>query len=214
MPEPVKKRRYDASSRRAAAEQTRQGVLEAARDCFRLRGYAGTSVADVADAAGVSVDTVYTAVGRKPRLLLAVHDMELAESDSPVAAEQRDYVHAVREAATATAKIQTYAEALGRVLPRTVPMLVALRAASADDPECLATWEEVSARRVSNMRLFAADLRATGELRPEISDDEVAELVWTMNGPEYFGVVDALGHGPDRYVAMVTDVWTRTFLRR
>ena len=46
----------------------------------------------------VSVDTLYASVGRKPQLLLAVHDMALGSSDEPVAAEQRDYVAAMRAA--------------------------------------------------------------------------------------------------------------------
>ena len=37
-----------------------------------------------------------------------------------------------------------------------------------------------------NMRLFAADLRATGELRAELSDDEVADIVWSMTLAEYY----------------------------
>jgi AcrR family transcriptional regulator len=212
VPHPVKTRAYDASRRRAAADQTRQAVLVAARDLFTSQGYAGTSVAAIAAAAGVAVDTVYASVGRKPRLLLAVHDLELGESVMPLPAEERDYVRRVREAPTAAAKISAYAEALGRLLPRTVPLLDALRAAAADDPDCAAVWAEVSERRARNMRLFAADLRVTGELRDDLSDDEVADLVWTMNGPEYFGLVTSRGLDAAGYAATVADVWTRTLL--
>lgn len=76
---------------------------------------AGTPVAEIARAAGVSVDTLYETVGLKPQLLLAVHDMELAGADAPVEAERRDYVRAIRAAPTAAAKITTYAEALARL---------------------------------------------------------------------------------------------------
>ena len=89
MTEGVKKRKYDASRRRAAAEQTKAAVLRAARELFTTRGYAATPVADIARAAGVSVDTLYETVGRKPQLLLAVHDMELAGGDAPAETEQR-----------------------------------------------------------------------------------------------------------------------------
>jgi len=111
-----KTRRYDATARRAAAERTRRRVLVAAHSLFTTQGYAETSVAQIARRARVSVDTVYAAVGRKPHLLLAAHDMVLAGGPEPVAAEDRDYVRAVREAPTARAKIETYASALGRVL--------------------------------------------------------------------------------------------------
>ncbi|MCW2851253.1 MAG: TetR/AcrR family transcriptional regulator [Nocardioides sp.] len=212
MPSPVNTRRYDASRRRAAAEETRRSVLLAARDLFAREGYAATSVAAVAAAAGVAVDTVYSAVGRKPQVLLAVHDLELGEGDA-VPAEERSYVVAVRAADGAAAKLRTYADALARVLPRTVPLLDALRAAAADDPDCRRTWQEVTDRRAAHMLLLAADLRATGELRDDLSDADVARLVWSMNSPEYFTLVTSRGADPADYADLVADVWTRTLLR-
>jgi AcrR family transcriptional regulator len=211
---PVKKRRYDSSRRRAAAEETRAAVLLAARDLFVGQGYAATSVADIAAAAGVSVDTLYAAVGRKPQLLLAVHDMELAESDVPLAAEQRGYVQDVRAAVGAAAKIAVYAAALGRVLPRTVPLLEALRVAGQSDEACRAVHTAVNERRAAHMRLFAADLRATGELRDDLDDDAVADLVWTMNAPDYYLLVRSRGRSAADYADLVRDVWTRTLIAR
>ncbi|KQW45116.1 hypothetical protein ASC77_20265 [Nocardioides sp. Root1257] len=212
MGDPVKKRSYDSSRRRAAAERTRTAVLVAARDLFTTRGYAGSGVADIAAAAGVSIDTVYATVGRKPQLLLAVHDMELAEGDVPLAAEQRGYVQDVRAAEGAAAKIAVYAAALGRVLPRTVPLLEALRVAGQSDPACQAVLTSVSDRRAAHMRLFAADLRATGELREDLDDDDVADLVWSMNAPDYYLLVRSRGRTPAEYADLVRDVWTRTLL--
>lgn len=213
--EPVKSTRtrtYDASRRQAAAEQTRRRILDAARRLFVRDGYAATPVAAVAREAGVSVDTLYTSVGRKPRLLLAVHDMELAGGDEPVAAEQRDYVRAVRAADGAAAKIRTYADALGRRLPHTVPLAEALRNAAESDPECRAQWTALVERRASNMLRFAAELRATGELRPDLDDRRVADLVWTLNSPEYFRLLTSRGHSPEEYADVVADVLTRTLL--
>jgi AcrR family transcriptional regulator len=213
MTEVVKKRRYDASRRRVAAEQTRAAVLRAARELFTARGYAATPVAEIARVAGVSVDTLYETVGRKPQLLLAVHDMELAGGDAPVAAEQRDYVQQIRAAPTAVAKITAYTEALARLLPKTVPLLDSLRTAGEKDPECREVYQAVRERRAANMRRFAADLRSTGELRDDLDDDTVADLVWSLNAPEYFLLITSRGWTPEQYAAIVRDVWIRTLLR-
>ncbi len=213
MTEHVNKRRYDTSRRRLAAEQTRTRVLRVARELFTSRGYAGTSVADIARAAGVSIDTLYASVGRKPQLLLAVHDMELAGGDAPVDAEQRDYVIRIRAATTAADKIATYTEALAALLPRTVPLLDSLRAAGQTDAECREVYRSVSERRAANMRLFAADLRSTGEVREDLDDADVADLVWSMNGPDFYLLMRSRGRTPEQYAAVVRDVWTRTFLR-
>jgi AcrR family transcriptional regulator len=212
VPDPVKTRTYRSERRRAQAEATRRAVLLAARDLFVAHGYSGTAVGEVARSAGVSVDTVYAAVGRKPQLLLAVHDMVLGGTDEPVPAEERDYVRAVRAAVGARAKIEVYAAALGRLLPETVPLADALRVAGMTDEACRSVWQGLTERRAANMRLFARDLRGTGELRADLSDDEVADLVWSMNGPEYYLLVASRGFGAGRYAALVADVWTRTLL--
>jgi AcrR family transcriptional regulator len=214
VPEESKTRRYDGSARRAAAQLTRERVLEAAHDLFVARGYARTSVADVADRAGVSVDTVYAAVGRKPRLVLTVVDMVLSESSEPKPAEERDYVQAVRAARSAAHMLSTYAGAVGRLMPVVAPLLLALRDAGLSDPECRAAYEHVDERRAANMLLLAADLRASGGVREDLTDQQVADLVWSTNGPEWFAAYTSRGHDPATYAATLADLWARTLLER
>jgi hypothetical protein len=101
---------------------------------------------------------------------------------------------------------------LGRLLPRTAPLLDALRVAGEADAECREVWQSVEERRAANMRLFAADLRGTGEVRPDLSDDDVADLVWSMNSASYYLALVRRGWTPARYVARVRDVWSRALL--
>ena len=76
MAEEVKTTRaYHSPLRAAQAEQTRRRVLEAARRLFQRRGYAGTTVAAVADAAGVSPETIYLSLGGKRGLLEGVMEI-------------------------------------------------------------------------------------------------------------------------------------------
>ena len=213
MAKPVKSPRpYDASRRRASAERTRLTILAAARELFADGGYAATPVQAVADRAQVALDTVYATVGRKPQLLLAVHDMVLAEGPAPVPAEERDYVRAVRAAPSAAAKIRTYASAMARLLPETVPIMSALREAGAADPSCAEQYQLISERRAANMRLLAADLRSTGELREELTDELVADLIWSLNSPEWFTLITSRGHSHAGYGDILADILCRTLL--
>ena len=97
MTPPVKTRRYRSPQRQAQAAATRQRILQAARRLFSERGYQATAITSIAQEAGVSVDTLYAAVGRKPQILRAVID-ELLGGEQ---ASQRDYVRAVRAKPTA-----------------------------------------------------------------------------------------------------------------
>ena len=208
-------RAYHSPRRAEQAVATRRAVLDAARDLFVRKGYLATTVADIAREARVAVDTVYATVGRKPALLREVLETAISGTDQAVPAEQRDYVARVRAAATARGKIEAYVGGLVLIQPRLAPVYLALRDAASTDTESAALWREISARRATNMRLFAADLRSTGELRPDLSDDEVADVIWSMNGPEYWTLlVGDRGWSPERFGQVLVDAWCRLLLAR
>src|SRR5688572_19763748 len=89
-------RDYDSSGRKAVSEATKQRILDAARASLIERGYRGTKIADVAEAAGVHVATVYELVGRKPVLLRELLERAISGTDRAVPAEERDYVRAIQ----------------------------------------------------------------------------------------------------------------------
>jgi AcrR family transcriptional regulator len=60
---------YSSPRREAAAAETRTAILEAARRLFAARGYAAVTVAQIAEAAGVAVPTVYASAGAKTAIL-------------------------------------------------------------------------------------------------------------------------------------------------
>ena len=67
------------------------------------------------------------------------------------------------------------------------PVFLALRdAAGVRRPSAPRCGPRSPSGGAANMRLFAADLRATGELRDDLSDDQVADIIWSMNAAEYW----------------------------
>jgi AcrR family transcriptional regulator len=217
MPDHVKgrpRRSYTSTKRRQQAAATRHEVLAAARDLFVEQGYGATSVGQIAARAGVAVDTVYAAAGRKPALLRELFETALSGTDAAVPAEQRDYVRRIRAARSAADKIEVYAGAIAEIGQRMAPIHAAMREAAVTDPECAGLLREMAERRAANMRLFAADLRATGDLRPDLTDDEVADIVWSLNSAEYHALlVGQRGWSAERFGAWLADAWTRCLLR-
>ena len=129
-----------------------------------------------------------------------------------MSAEQRDYVQAIRAEPTAPGKIEVYAAAVARLVPRTAPLQEALRKAGDTDAACAQTWRRLVNRRAANMLLFASDLRSTGDLRADLTDQEVADIVWSTNAAEYWLLLDQRGWTPARYEALLVDMWSRTLL--
>jgi AcrR family transcriptional regulator len=207
------KRPYRTAARAETAAVTRRRILTAARELFVSGGYSATSMADVARRAGVNVDTLYATVGRKPVLLRALIESAISGVDEAVPAEQRDYVRRIRQARGARTKLGIYAEAIGVIQQRLAPLFLCLSEAARGDPESDALWREISERRARNMRDFAADLRGTGELRADLTDDEIADIVWSMNGAEFYALlVRQRGWSPERFAAWLSDAWARLLL--
>src|SRR5262245_5178069 len=78
------RRRYESPLRDQQARQTRQAIVAAANRLFVGRGYAATSLADIAREAAVARPTVFSAFGSKAALLREVVDQALAGDDEPV----------------------------------------------------------------------------------------------------------------------------------
>src|SRR5580700_1072542 len=79
----VSRAKYHSERRQEQAEATRQAILDAARTLFIERGYAGTTVADIAAAARVAVPTVYVSVGTKPEILGELRKMIPVDAGVP-----------------------------------------------------------------------------------------------------------------------------------
>src|SRR5690606_20066 len=89
--------RYVSPLREAQAAQTRQRVLDAAVATFRSSGYSGSSLARIAEDAGVSVETVKQ-LGPKSSLLLAAfgHAFTGVDTDLPLSEQSGlDWIRAL-----------------------------------------------------------------------------------------------------------------------
>ena len=93
------KRRYQSRLRQDSTRRTRQAIVAAAGELFVANGYAATSLADIAVAAGVARPTVFAAFGSKPTLLRQVLDEALAGDDEPVPVADRPWFRPVWDAA-------------------------------------------------------------------------------------------------------------------
>ena len=209
----VKRRTYDGASRRAQSAQTRQRIVDAARALLLAKGYRATTVAAVAKTAGVSVDTVYELVGRKPMLLREVIEQAISGTDRAVAAEDRVYVKEMRAEPDPARKLALYAAAMRAIHARMAPLHLALRDAATTEPDALEVWQEISNRRAQNMRQLALELHAAGGLRDDLSVEEAGDILWATNSADlYVLLVEERGWTPAHYQSWLADTWARILL--
>jgi AcrR family transcriptional regulator len=125
-------RQYRSSVREQQARATRQRILEAAGDLFGARGWAGTGMRDVADSAGVSVETVYKNFSSKGELLHRVIDVIVVGDDEPVPLAQRDAYLAMGTGDVAE-RAKVAAALVASINARQAPLVPAMREAASSD---------------------------------------------------------------------------------
>jgi len=200
MPDVNPRRRYDNRRRRAQADATRRAMLESARKLLLERGYAATSLAAVAEDAGVSSHTVYKAFRNKPGLLKAVFDFSVAGDDEPEPIIQRDRADRIRAEPDPVRKIEMYADGLIGTLTRAAPVQLLARAAAEGEPEMQPIWEQMQRERLIGMSHLAQTLADGGHLAPDISTDVARDILWAYTSPELYQLlVLQRGWPPSRY---------------
>jgi AcrR family transcriptional regulator len=151
------RRRYESPVREARARRTREHVVATAGRLFAERGYAGTSVRQIAAAAGVSLETV-TQAGRKTDLLLAAFRAGFAGDPDAV---NLDALVGPAGLEDLPAVVSRLAEGVRGSLP----IWRAFTTAAAADPAVAAVRAELAVARRAEIvaRLEAAGLAPSGD---------------------------------------------------
>jgi AcrR family transcriptional regulator len=186
--EPVKpKRRYDSRGRQAQARRSRETIMDAAQRQFLEGGYVGTTVAAIAEAAGVSVETVYKAFGGKPGLVRGIYERGLAGRE-PVPAFERSDAMREREAEP-RAVMRNWGVLAGEVASVVSPIVLLVRSAAASDPDLAALLEASNADREQRARHHARFLKERGYLREGVTPAQAADILWTCMSPEFYDLL-------------------------
>jgi AcrR family transcriptional regulator len=185
---PVKpRRRYDSRRRRQHADRTRGRILKAARRLFLRDGYAATTIVSIAEAADVSVETIYKGFGGKPGLVRAIAEKGL-EGVGPVPAEQRS--DEMRSRSQDPHEVmQGWGNLTTEVAPLAAPIAFLLRDAAAGDPEVAELFDELSSARLARMEHNARQLFERDAFREGVTLEFARDVLWTFSSPELYDLL-------------------------
>ena len=203
------KRRYDASRRREQAAENRARILAAARELFEVRGYGGTTIAEVARTAGVAAETVYATFRNKPTLLYRAWDIAVGGDEQDVQLLDRPELQAVFAEPDLPTRLRRFASVNTTVMRRTAGLRLAAQSAAEADPAVATFLAEVDAARFEGMAVHAARAAATGQLA--VSEDECRDVLFAMtDGTLWRTLVVRQGWSDDRYSTWLGTLWATT----
>ncbi|WP_225728731.1 MULTISPECIES: TetR/AcrR family transcriptional regulator [unclassified Nocardia] len=187
------RRRYDSIRRAAQAQQTSAAIADAARELFVTRGWAATTIREVATAAGVSVPTVYAAYGNKAGLARALVDAADLSADLDRMLGELD--SAAGDPAKQLAAMAGYDR---RLYERSGDVIVLLREAGRTEPELAHAYREARDRADdAHRQVFAAWPKGT--LRQGLDLDTALDIYAALcNIDIYRTFIDERGWTPQR----------------
>lgn len=185
-------RSYHSPQRAQQANATRRAVLDAANRLFSTDGYGRTTMDAVAEAAGLSVATVYLLFRTKLGLISAL----VREATEDPALDVRQ----VLVAADVEAKVRVGAGLIRQLHERTSGIVATLRAGVGNDSGLEALWHEWQARHLAGVERVASHLAATHNLRPGLAATEAADVLYVLAGAEtYRELVVERGWSPAQF---------------
>jgi len=204
------RRPYNSKRRREQAAATRSLVLDAARGLFEQRGYAGTSMAAIAEQAGVSVESVYGHFGSKRVLLGELFRGAVRGQDAAPVSEQR-VPKSLAAVADQREQLRIFAADISPRLERAAPLVAVLACAARSDPELARLLTTLHADRLRNLAVLVAALAHNGPL--SLEEDEAGESAWALTSPELYQLlVRERGWTRERYEGWLADSLAKLLL--
>jgi len=202
-----------ASRRTEQARSTRRRIIECARRLFLQQGYAATTLDQIAVRAGVAVQTIYFHFGNKRTVLKEVMDVLAVGDDAPVPLLERPWVQQVRDELDARRALGIWLRNGRVIFARVAPMLSIVRDAAGADPEMAEQWRTNQHERYLAHRTLAEILAAKKALRPGMTVQNAADVIFTLLSPEVYLLLTAeRGWSPAQWQRWLTNTIAQAIL--
>jgi len=201
------KRTYTSDLRTEQARRTRRQIVDAAGALFAEHGFSGATIDAIAERAGVSRKTVFTAVGGKVQLLKLAYDYAMAGDDEPVPMIEREDLQAVINEPDPYRQIERYARFVANANSRVARLWVALRGAAEIDAEAAELHERWQRERHQAMVDGPVpNFIGKGVLRADVTPAEAADILALFVDPAtYDRLVHHCGWSQERFAGWLQE---------
>ena len=207
------KRKYDSSRRQAQARETRRQIVEAARSLFIKRGYNGTTIDAIAQAAVVAPETVYAIFGNKRKILSHLMDISIGGDDQPIRLIDRPEPQAVLHDTDQRRQIMMFSQGITEIMARVAHLFEIMRSAAKTEKDIEDLLQHMLKERLENMTIFVQRIATHGGLRERMEVSTAGELVWTITSPEVFLLLTRdRNYSTEQYAAWLQATLTRLLL--
>ena len=205
------KRPYDSTRRQEQAQDTRRRVIAAARELFVRQGYGKTTMVQIAQAAGVAVETIYGAFRNKATLLRQVWYVDFRGDEDDVPLYDRAEMQAILAEPDLGNRIRRHAIFVTATNRRMSLLVDMLTGAAATEPAAAAMLAEWADRRIDVATKYARAAADTGQLA--VSGDHCRDVLFaTMDVSLWQRLVVERGWTDAQYADWLGRLWVDLFV--
>jgi len=199
-------------SRREKAAATRERIVNAAIGVFAEAGYVGARMTDIAERAGVAVQTVYFVFHTKAELLAACFDHAVLGPER-LPPQQQSFWAEMGAAGSGRAAIGAFVRGNTTILARVATIDEVARAAP-HEPDAAAVVARSERLRRDGYRGAAAMLAERFGLRDGLDVETATDLLLMFGSSATYLTLRRYGWTDERFVAWSTDTLARQLLAR
>jgi len=157
-------------------------MLDAAIACFTTAGYAGTTMAAIAEQAGVAVQTLYFTFHTKAQLLQETLDRAVLGDGAPVPPPQTSWYKAMQEQDAVRPALEHLVGGVTQIMKRVAPLRPVFDAAAAE-PGVAELWANVERLRLEGYRAIVELLATKQPLAADHTRDSATDVLFVLLGP-------------------------------
>jgi AcrR family transcriptional regulator len=177
------------AARRERARATRLRITKAAYNLFCERGYASTTMAEIAEAAGVAVQTVYFAFHTKSELLSRAYEFAVLGEDEPLPPDLQPWYAKLIAEPDVTRAIRDAVEGAGAILVRVTTLDTVVRASAESDPDTARVRAFHERLRAEGYRAMLDILCGKSALRDGVTPERATQMLLLYIGSDAYRVL-------------------------
>lgn len=175
-----KKRSYNSENRDAQAAQTRCHILEAAKELFQTDGFDRVTISKLAQAAEVSMPTIYAIFKSKRGILQSLIDEALPPEQFEALVDNSMQEQSPIKCLSITAKLSR------QIYDAERELMDILRGASVVAPEFKELEQEREQRRYERQGEYIKKMMKTKSLAKGLTLQKARDILWTLTGRDMY----------------------------
>jgi len=188
-------------SRRGRAKATHWRIVKAAYGLFCAQGYVGTTMAQIAEAAGVAVQSVYFTFHTKAALLSRAYDFAVMGEEEPQIPQRQAWYQAMTAESEVTQALRHFVIGVGEITRRVTPLSLAAKVAADGDPDTARVMAFHNDWQADGYREVVKVLSTKAKLRPGLSLERGTDLLLLYAGTDVYHVlVEGRGWSHDEWL--------------